>query len=158
MDEFLTISNETKLFRFAQSSIVCVEADGNYCSFTLSDASKFGFTMQIGMVEKLMAYQFKEKGVNFIRVGRSLIVNRNFIQSVEPAKKLLVMFCGSNNTGKELYVYKNDDNSVLKEKDAIKKKIPQDYTVRNEFRTIKLSASTEALKDLKEELEKNFML
>ena len=158
MDEFLTISTETKLFRFAQSSIVCVEADGNYSTFTLSDGSTHEITIQLGKVEKLMEYQFKQFGVNFIQVGRSLIVNRNYIQSIEPAQKKLVMFCGSNSTGNELFVYKNEDFSDLKSKDIKEKKLSRDYTVKDEKRTIYLSASPNALKELKEELEKNFML
>lgn len=158
MEEFLTISSDTKLFRFAQSSIVCVEADGNYSTFTLSDGSKHEFTMQIGKVEELIEYQIKKNGTNFIKVGRSLIVNRNYIQSIEPAQKKLVMFCGSNSSGNELFVYKNEDFGDLKSKDIKERRLSRDYTVKDEKRTIYLSAASTALKELKEELEKNFML
>lgn len=157
MDEFLTLSTDTKLFRFAQSSIVYIEADGNYCTITLSDGSTHDFTIQLGTVEKLMLSQFKHAGAGtFIRVGRSLIVNRNFVQSIEPGKKSLVMFCGSSSTGNELFVYKNDDKSILKQKDVKKKAIPSEYKVKDIYKTFHLTAAADALKDLKKELEKNF--
>ena len=103
-----------------------------------------------------MSYQFHQKGVNFIRVGRSIIVNRNYIQSIEPTKKKLTLFFGTNYTGSDLFVYKNNDISALKSKDIQEKKIPHDYIVKDENRTIVLHASTDALYKLKEELEKIF--
>ena len=157
MEEYLTFSNNSKLYRFAQSSLVCVEANGNYSTFTFNDGSEWeDVVIQLGKVFDNIEYQLRQTGSNFIQIGRSLIVNRNYIRSINTATGELELYCGSENVSSELFVYKNNDNSALKEKDPKKKKIASDFRVRDEKRTIVKEASKEALKKLKNEMEKNF--
>ena len=79
----------------AISHLVYVKADGNYSDFKMRDCNNnFTLTMQLGEVHELMD---KTRGVdNFVRVGRSLIVNLNYVRSIDLSKDKFVL---SDNLG-----------------------------------------------------------
>jgi DNA-binding LytR/AlgR family response regulator len=81
----IIIDKGTTFHSIAISHLVYVEADGNYSDFKMRDSNNdFTLTMQLGEVHELMD---KTRGVdNFIRVGRSLIVNLNYVRSIDLSK------------------------------------------------------------------------
>lgn len=74
--EWLKISTSTELVRVQPEDIVFVSADGNYSDMYLFDGKPYKMTFQLHYFDDV----FKKLSRNmFIRVGKSLIVNRNYI-------------------------------------------------------------------------------
>lgn len=74
--EWLKISTSTELVRVPTSEIAYVIADGNYSDLVLTNGVHHKMTFQLHYIEdaiKLLEDNF------FVRVGRSLIVNKRLI-------------------------------------------------------------------------------
>lgn len=107
----IIIDKGTTFHCIAISHLVYVEADGNYTNFFMRDMrdmldmreknnksdksdesdakAEFTLTMQLGEVEDIID---KTRGVtNFARVGRSLIVNLDYVRSIDLSKDEFVL-------------------------------------------------------------------
>ena len=115
----LIISNSNELVRMIPARVVFISSDGNYSSFTLHDKTEQVFTMNLAHCQQLIEQQLKEQADIFIRIGKSLIINRAYIFKINIGRQELWM---------------------------------SDMNVNMAF---KLSASREALKQLKTWLEKD---
>ena len=103
----LIISTSNDLLRIAASHILYISSEGNYCNF-----------FQTGGEMRLVTYeQLPELSQHFIRIGKSLIINLNYVYYIHPTQQKLVL-------------------------------------VDNQLNRYSLSASKEALKALKELIEK----
>ena len=78
----LIISNTTDLLRIMPDDILCVEAEGNYSKVYSIDGDSVLVSFQLGQVENKMATQLGSNATDFIRVGRGVIINRNYIFSI----------------------------------------------------------------------------
>ena len=87
----LTIINDKELFRFRSDRIVYVASDGNYSTIRMADGDKRMVTCQLGQIERIMGEQLGTDGMKFIRIGRALIVNKDYIYYVNPSKKQLIL-------------------------------------------------------------------
>lgn len=113
----LIISNSTELVRIAASRIICIKAEGNYCDIYQLENIKKTVTLQLGQIQDKLIEQLPEYVNDFARVGKSLIVNINYVYNINlTTQKLVLMY---------------DKSSSYEDK-----------------------ASKEALKDLKERIEK----
>ena len=77
--------------RFPLDKIVYVSSDGNYSNLTTVDNRTSLLSMQLGQVEALIATQLGSSGAIFIRVGRGLIINKDYIHSIDISKQRLVL-------------------------------------------------------------------
>lgn len=86
----IIIDKGTTFHSIAISHLVYVEADGNYSNFKLRNSKNdFTLTMQLGEMEDIID---KTRGVtNFARVGRSLIVNLDYVRSIDLSKDKFVL-------------------------------------------------------------------
>lgn len=87
----LIISNTAELVRLAPEDLVCIEADGNYSILHIAGEEERTVLFQLGQLERMMSEQLAEKAAAFIRIGRGLIINRNYIYYINPNRSLLVM-------------------------------------------------------------------
>lgn len=87
----LLFATSTELLRVAPATVVCVTADGNYSVITMVDGKSFVLTMQLGQVERRIAEMLASNDNRFIRIGKSLIVNRDFIAFINPARQKMVL-------------------------------------------------------------------
>ena len=110
MQEFLIISTSVDLMRAASDDIVFISSDGNYSSFVFTYGESRVVTMQLGQVEQLVAKQLTHSGADFIRIGKSLIINRNFISYINLSKQQLVLSDGHSTS-----------HSLTASRDALKK-------------------------------------
>jgi len=94
MKEYLVISTSIDLLRVASEDIIYVSADGNYSSFAFTFGEPRMVTMQLGQIERLLAEQLIDTGINFIRIGKSLIINRTYISYINLPKQQLVLSDG----------------------------------------------------------------
>lgn len=115
--KFLIISTATDLVRVAPDKIVFISSDGNYCNLVQTDNETRLLTFQLGQIQDMIQVQLDRDGDSFIRIGRGLIINRNYVYYVNIQSQKLVL----------------SDNSRF---------------------THTVSASKEALKQLKELIEK----
>lgn len=92
----LVFATSTEVLRVPAGAVVFVAADGNYSAITMADGEDFVLTMQLGQVERRMAELLDADDNRFIRIGKSLIVNRDYITFINPARqKLLLSDCRS---------------------------------------------------------------
>lgn len=117
MDKRLVFTTSTELVRVRPETVVYITADGNYSAINMADGGNFVLTLQLGQMERRIASMLDDNDSRFIRIGKSLIVNRDFIAFINTTRQKLVLSDGK--------------------------------TFRHE-----VSASKEALKALKELLEK----
>lgn len=117
MKTHLVISTANELLRVAAAHIIYISSDGNYSNLLMSGGEIRMVTFQLGQIEEMIQKQLPEMRSNFIRIGRSLIININHVYHINISRQQLLL--------------KDRDNT---------------YT---------LSASKEALKALKEFIEKN---
>ena len=93
--EWLKISTSTELVRVATSEIVYVLADGNYSDIMLTNGKARKMTFQLNFFDKAFS-QLKKN--TFVRVGRSLIVNKRYIHVLNLTDQML-QFSGQQISG-----------------------------------------------------------
>lgn len=79
MKKHLVISTSLDLVRIAPEYVVYIASDGNYSTLVQRDGEVRMVSYQLGQVEKMISDQLGAEGNIFIRIGKSLIINRNFI-------------------------------------------------------------------------------
>ena len=90
----LVFATSTEVLRVPADAVVFVSADGNYSALTTADGEDFVLTMQLGQIEKRLAEMLDGNDNRFIRIGKSLIVNREYITFINPSRqKLLLSDC-----------------------------------------------------------------
>lgn len=105
--EWLRISTSTELVRVKTDDIVFVHADGNYSEILLYNGKQHTMTFQLHFFNE--SFQ-RLKDNFFVRVGRSLIVNRNYIYLINITEQKMIL------TGGKL----NGEYEVKASKDALK--------------------------------------
>ena len=91
MERFLVISKGTEMLRVPVSRLVYVSADGNYANVVTQDNRRQMVSFQLGQVEDMLADQLGDAGGNFVRLGRGLIVNTDFVHLVDVSRQRLVL-------------------------------------------------------------------
>ena len=87
----LIISNTVELVRLHSEDILSIEADGNYSNLYIVGEEERMVLGQLGQLERMIGDQLGEEASAFIRVGRSLIINRNYIYYINPSRQVLIM-------------------------------------------------------------------
>ena len=89
--EWLRISTSTELVRVATDEIVYVRADGNYSDLMLTNGNSRKMTFQLHFFDEV----FQQLQNNtFVRVGRSLIVNKRYIYVINLTEQQLILSGG----------------------------------------------------------------
>lgn len=91
MDYRLLFSTSTELIRVSAADVVYIRADGNYSVITMADGGDYVLTMQLGQIERRLADEVNTGGNRFVRIGKSLIVNCEYISFINPSRQKLVL-------------------------------------------------------------------
>ena len=91
MKQYLIISTSNELVRIAPDRIVYISSDGNYSTLIQADGDIRMLSFQLGQIEKMIASQLGVEGNIFIRIGKSLIINRSYIYYINVPKQKLVL-------------------------------------------------------------------
>lgn len=91
MEQFLVINKGTEMVRIPFNRLVYISADGNYSEVVTQDNRKQVVSYQLGQLEDLIIEQLGEDGGNFVRLGRSLIVNTRFVYLIDISKQRIVL-------------------------------------------------------------------
>lgn len=90
----LVFATATEMVRIAPEALVCIVADGNYSVVRAADGGEHVLTLQLGQVEKRLAEMPGAGAGRFIRIGKSLIVNRGYIAYIHVPRQRLVLSDG----------------------------------------------------------------
>lgn len=91
LKKYLVISTANDLVRIAPERIVFISSDGNYCNLVQADNETRMLTFQLGQVETMIHDQLGTEGKLFIRIGRGLIINRNYIYYINIQSQKLIL-------------------------------------------------------------------
>lgn len=122
MDRYLIIKTRDELLRIHTSNILYLEADRNYTKLLLTAGIQFTFAINIGKIESMLDNQVSESRAHLVRVGKSYIINKNYILQINlPKQKLLMLAPGGK--PRELIIPKEPLKALkdMLEQDAAKK-------------------------------------
>ena len=91
MEKRIVFNTSSELLCVPSGAIVYVTADGNYSVITTADGKNFVVTLQLGQIERRIVETLESNDHRFIRIGKSLIVNRDFITFINPSRQKLVL-------------------------------------------------------------------
>ncbi|MCQ2290937.1 MAG: LytTR family transcriptional regulator DNA-binding domain-containing protein [Bacteroidales bacterium] len=86
--EWLKISTANELVRVQTEDIVFVQADGNYSDMYLHNGKPHKMTFKLHYFDEVFQ---KLKENTFVRVGKSLIVNKNYIYIINLTSQMLTL-------------------------------------------------------------------
>jgi DNA-binding LytR/AlgR family response regulator len=109
IEERLKITTSIEHYRIPTEDIAFIKADGNYCDVHLFNGEKLTLTFQLHYFEEQLG---RLKNNFFIRVGKSLIVNRNYILSVNTSMQTLYLM---NHRMNSLIILEKVSKEPLKE-------------------------------------------
>lgn len=91
MDKHLLFTTSTELVRVPSAAIVYFRADGNYSAIIMADGEEYVLTLQLGQIEHRIEQLLEDGDHRFIRIGKSLIINRDYISFINAGKQRLVL-------------------------------------------------------------------
>ncbi len=91
LEKTIVISKGTELLRIPSHRLVYISADGNYSEVVTQDNRKRIVSYQLGQIEDMIGDQLGDEGSNFIRLGRGLIINLDFVYWVDVTKQELIL-------------------------------------------------------------------
>ena len=97
MPRFVSISTNTDLLRFPSDVLMYIEADGNYSILYTKDGKRRQVPFQLGQLEHMIEVQLGYDESPFMRAGKSLIVNMDFIYELDLTDLNLILsdWCGN---------------------------------------------------------------
>ena len=91
MNKHLVFTTTTEIVRVPADAVVYVAADGNYSAINLADGGSFVLTLQLGQIERRLSEMLDVNDNRFIRIGKSLIVNRDYIAFINPPRQRMIL-------------------------------------------------------------------
>ena len=87
----LTIKNKSEVLYLQLDNILYIQADGNYCNIYLADGGVINtLTYQRAEIARMMEEQMPDYiRKRFVLVGRSYMVNTDYVLRIQPSKQLL---------------------------------------------------------------------
>lgn len=87
----IIISKGTELLRIPPDCLMYVSSEGNYSNIVTSDGNTRLVTYQLGNIEDAINNQLGDDGITFLRLGRGLIINTEYIFFVDVSQQKLVL-------------------------------------------------------------------
>lgn len=91
VNRHLNIVSSSRLVRIPVNYIVYIEADGNYCDIYLHGNIIINVTLQLGQVITQIQEQLPDFKHLFARVGKSMVVNSNYIVDIDLIEKNILL-------------------------------------------------------------------
>jgi DNA-binding LytR/AlgR family response regulator len=95
MSKYLVLTNSNEIVRVAPERIACILSDGNYSTLTLVNKDEHVFSFNLASFERIIEQQLGTDAQTFIRLGKSLIINSQYIYYVNVSKQQIVLSDGS---------------------------------------------------------------
>ena len=94
--KFLYLNSRDEFFRIDISKIVYFEADGNYTNIILSNKVRGVVCMNLSQMQSVLTESLKETATIFARIGKSQIINLNYVYQIAIVRQKLVLSDGEN--------------------------------------------------------------
>ena len=91
MNRRLVFTTSAEIVRVPPDSVVFISADGNYSAITMADGESIVLALQLGQIERRIAEMLDKDDHRFIRIGKSLIVNCDFIAFINPVRQKMIL-------------------------------------------------------------------
>lgn len=103
----LTIKNKNEVLCLHLDNILYILADGNYCNIYLADGGVLNtLTYQRAEIAKMLKEQLPEENIKrFVLVGRSYMVNTDYVLRIQPSKQKLVLRINRFGTIKNIEIH-----------------------------------------------------
>jgi len=90
-EEILTIKNKCEAIYLKLDNILYIQADGNYCNVYFADGGVLNtLTYQRAAIARMLDEQLPKKNrMKFALLGRSYMVNTDYVLRIQPGKQLL---------------------------------------------------------------------
>ena len=85
------ISTSSEHLRIPPDAVVYIKADGNYSILTTVLGDHYTITRQLGQIEMQLGIVIGPDDGGFIRIGKSIIVNRDYIALINIPKQRLLL-------------------------------------------------------------------
>ena len=87
----IIISKGTEFLRIPQDKLVYISSDGNYSTVVTADNRQRLVAFQLGQIEDMIGEQLGDQGSNFLRIGRRLIINTDYLYSIDITLQQLIL-------------------------------------------------------------------
>jgi len=87
----IIISKGTELLRVPVDRLMFISSDGNYSNVVTQDGRSRLVSLQLGQIEDLISEALGDNFGEFLRVGRGLIININYIYLIDTSRQQLVL-------------------------------------------------------------------
>lgn len=91
MPKYLTLINSNEAVRISPKRIAYISSDGNYSTMMLIGCEQHVFSFNLSAFEKIIEQQLQHDAQTFIRLGKSLIINAQYIYYISVSKQQLVL-------------------------------------------------------------------
>lgn len=96
MKEYLIIYNTQDCVRVPSDDIIYIQADGNYSDIYLYSDKPQNVLMGIGDIGEEIENQLIDTCDSFVQVGRSLIINLNYLIHISLQKESIQLYNGTS--------------------------------------------------------------
>lgn len=103
VDKYLYLNSRDELYRLDINCLAYFEGDGNYTNFYLLNGKKGTVLMNLLQMQNLLSKSLQEDARIFARIGKSLIVNLNYVYRISIARQKVVLTDGKQPTSFELH-------------------------------------------------------
>ena len=102
----LIIKNKSEILYLRQDNILYIQADGNYCDIYLADGGVINtLTYQRAEIARMMDEQMpKDIRERFVLLGKSYLVNTNYVLRIQPSKQRLTLSVNNIGTTKKVAI------------------------------------------------------
>ena len=102
----LTIKNKSEVLYLQLDNILYIQADGNYSNIILADGGVINtLTYQRAEIARMMEEQMPDYiRKRFVLVGRSYMVNTDYVLRIQPSKQLLTFRVNRFGTTKKITI------------------------------------------------------
>lgn len=95
----LIVSNSNLLIRVEPGQVAYISSDGSYSTMVLADGRQHVFSFNLSAFERLLETQLGGQSQTFIRLGKSLIINRAYIYCINLSKQELTLSATGSSEG-----------------------------------------------------------
>lgn len=95
--DYIILSNSKLLIRVSSSEIIYVFSEGSYSTMVLTYKRQHVFSFNLSAFEKQLETQLGIESQSFIRLGKSLIINSDYIYSIDIVRQEIVLFSPQTN-------------------------------------------------------------
>jgi len=92
INRYIYFNSRDTFFRIALPQIAYFSSDRNYTLLQLTNGQKLCFTFSLQKMEQYLAEKLNEDAKIFARIGKSYIINLNYIHQIDMVKQKLQLF------------------------------------------------------------------